>query len=284
MSDALVFSIEEFSVFDGPGIRTSVFLSGCPLRCEWCHNPEGQSFTNRILRNEQGCVGCGNCFRYSTDNCGKPQFSEKSIKMCPKGLLRYNAVRYSASELVEKLSKNFDVLEGVTFSGGEPLCHSEFVIECFELMKGKTSRALQTSGYADGEVFCKTLEHTDYVLYDIKLVDPKEHLRYTGVDNQKILNNLKTLSKSGKQFVIRTPLIPTVTDTKSNITAICELLCQNGINKIELLPYNKFAGAKYHLVDKEYAPSFNGEDPCEFHTDIFKSYSIQATIMREASL
>lgn len=280
MNKGLVFSIEEFSLYDGPGIRTSVFLLGCPLRCEWCHNPEGQSFSNSILRSSNGCTGCGECVKRSTVRNGKREYSEDSIKNCPNNLLRYSAKEYSALELCERLSKNFAILNasggGVTFSGGEPTSSPEFLLECLELLDGKTSRAVQTSGYCSSAVFNSILEKCDYMLFDIKLVEDAMHKRYTGVSNEIILKNFKTLASSDKAFVIRTPLIPTVTDTEENIRAIAELLKKNNIKYIELLPYNKMAGAKYKLAGKEYTPSFDGSVPVNARKEIFAEYGIEA--------
>ena len=131
MKKALIFSIEEFSVFDGPGMRTSVFLMGCPLRCEWCHNPEGQRFSNFILRSPNGCLRCGECEKYTTVKNGTREFSEESIIHCPNKLLRYCGEEMSAEELCRKLEKNLAILNaaggGVTFSGGEPLMQTEFL-------------------------------------------------------------------------------------------------------------------------------------------------------------
>lgn len=273
MKKALVFSIEEFATFDGPGIRTTVFLKGCPLRCEWCHNPEGQSMENQIIKSLNGCVGCGSCIKDP----------KRSIEVCPNRLLRYAAEEYTPEELVAKLSKNIDILNasggGVTFSGGEPLLQQEFLYECLKLLQGKTSRALQTSGYCEPEIFQKILSETDYVLYDIKLVDGEEHVKYTGVSNENILKNLRTLARSGKDFVIRTPLIPTVTDTEENLIRIAELLAENQIFYIELLPYNKVAGGKYAAVGLEYHPSFDESLEPQPHKEIFESKSIKVKIM-----
>ena len=148
LNKGLVFSIEEFSVFDGPGMRTSVFLMGCPLRCEWCHNPEGQSFDNFIVRSPNGCVGCGECARRSTEINGRLAFSEDAIKSCPNNLLRYCAREYTAEELCAQLGKNIAILNsaggGVTFSGGEPTASPEFLLECLSRLEGRTHRAVQT--------------------------------------------------------------------------------------------------------------------------------------------
>ena len=278
MNKGLVFSIEELSVFDGPGIRTSVFLMGCPLRCEWCHNPEGQSFSNSIVRSPNGCIGCGECVKRSIERYGKREFTEESIKNCPNNLLRYCAVEYSAAELCERLSKNFAILNasggGVTFSGGEPTSSPEFLLECLSILDGRTSRAVQTSGYCSPEVFMKVLENCDYMLFDVKLANDAMHKRYTGLSNEVILKNFKTLASSKKDFVIRTPLIPTVTDTEENIRAIAELLWENGVGYIELLPYNKMAGSKYKLAGKEYAPSFDESVPVKERVEIFAEYGI----------
>lgn len=283
MADALVFSIEEFSVFDGPGIRTTVFLKGCPLRCEWCHNPEGQGFSNLIVRSSNGCIGCGECLRRSKTADGKLTFTDSSIANCPQNLLRYAARKYTAEELVAHLSKNFAILNasggGITFSGGEPLANYEFLLECLALTKGKVNRAVQTSGYADAEIFGKVLGECDYMLYDLKLADEELHRTYTGVSNEKILRNFATLASSGKPFVVRMPMIPTVTDTEDNVRSIAEILTQNGVKYIELLPYNKLAGAKYPLVGRKYCPSFDGSTEPQMRIELFAEYGIKAVKM-----
>ncbi len=280
MSKALVFSVEEFSVFDGPGIRTSVFLMGCPLRCEWCHNPEGQDFKNSILRSSNGCVGCGNCLRYAVTDGEKTMFTGDSIKNCPNALLRYCATEYTARELCLKLEKNIPILNasggGVTFSGGEPTSSPEFLLECLTLLNGKTNRAVQTCGYCSAALFDKVLGNCDYMLFDIKLVDEAMHKKYTGVSNTLILENFRRLAASGKDFVIRTPLIPTVTDTEENIAAIACLLEQNEVKYIELLPYNKMAGSKYSLAGRVYEPIFDESVPVAVRTEIFARHGIDA--------
>lgn len=278
----LVFSIEEFSVFDGPGVRTTVFLKGCPLRCEWCHNPEGREIENRILRSRNGCLQCGRCEAEAEEADGRLLFTPKSMAVCPNHLLRYCAKEYTAESLVQKIAKNFYFLNrggGVTFSGGEPLLQHEFLIECLSLLKGKTHRAIQTSGFAAPEIFRKALSHADYMLFDLKLMDEQEHLRYTGVSNRVILQNFTSLCESGIPFVARTPLIPDVTDTPENLTAIAQALCSHGIGAIELLPYNKMAGSKYALIEEVYAPSFDTSVECTPRTEIFESYGITARIV-----
>ncbi len=292
MNSALVFSIEEFSVFDGPGIRTTVFTMGCPLRCEWCHSPEGQGFENFILRSPNGCLSCGNCMKYAVKvPCGKEKtgdlngfrFTIDSINNCPESLLRYCADLYTPLELCKKLEKNFNILSrsggGITFSGGEPTANPDFLLECLKLLNGRINRAVQTCGACSSDIFKKVLENCDYILFDMKLVDPHLHKKYTGVSNENIIRNFKALAKSGKEFVIRTPLIPGVTDTEENITATAKLLSENNIFYIELLPYNKLTGAKYSLSGKTYSPSFDTTRQVNFRTKIFESYKIKTKIL-----
>ena len=280
MSRALAFSIEEFSVFDGPGIRTSVFLMGCPLRCEWCHNPEGQGFENFILRSPNGCINCGNFTKHAINDGGKIAFTEASIKNCPNALLRYCATEYTAQQLCALLEKNIDILNssggGVTFSGGEPTSSPEFLLECLSLLEGKTNRAVQTCGYCAPSVFESILAKCDYMLFDVKLVDESLSKKYTGVSSAVILRNLSTLVASGKEFVIRTPLIPGVTDTAENTEAIARLLSGLGVKYIELLPYNKMAGSKYRLAGRAFAPSFDESIPAVIRTELFSQYGIEA--------
>lgn len=278
-----VFSIEEFSTFDGPGIRTTVFLKGCPLRCQWCHNPEGQSFHNSVLRSPNGCMQCGKCIEAAELIDGNAALTDASIQACPNRLLRWCAVEYTPEELVDKLLKNASILNssggGVTFSGGEPLAQPDFLLACLEGLKGKTDRAIQTSGYSSPEVFHAVLSNADRFLFDIKLIDEKNHKRFTGVSNQLILNNFRTLVASGVPFVVRTPLIPGVTDTLDNLQKIAMFLSQLNVYTIELLTYNPLAGAKYALAGMEYTPSFDVNGKVNTDLTIFKDYGISAQIV-----
>ena len=278
-----VFSIEEFSTFDGPGIRTTIFLKGCPLRCQWCHNPEGQSFSNSVLRSPNGCQHCGNCMRMADIVDGKPVLSENSIKACPNRLLRWCAVEYTPDELVSKLLKNVPILNGsgggVTFSGGEPLSQPEFLLACLSLLEGKTDRAIQTSGFASRGVFESVLSNADRFLYDIKLVNKDAHKHFTGVSNERILDNFHILATSKVPFVVRTPLIPGVTDTEENLQAIADLLNKEGVDYIELLPYNPMAGSKYALAGMTYQPEFDEKVEVNKNTDIFKVAGITAVLV-----
>ncbi len=274
-----VFSIEEFSVYDGPGIRTSVFLKGCPLRCMWCHNPEGQSFDIEIVKGPNGCIGCGNCIKTSDLN---GRLTEESILKCPMNLIRFSGEKMSDKELSQRLLKNERILKnggGVTFSGGEPLAQSEFLFASVERLKGRLHTAIQTCGFADRNVFERALELSDFFLFDLKLIDDNEHKKYTGVSNKMILSNFSRLAKSGKDFVVRIPLIPSVTDTESNIRKIAGIMEENGVGYAELLPYNKMAGGKYKMLMREYKPTFDESAEAAVRREIFEEYNIKIRVL-----
>lgn len=241
-----VFDIKEFSVHDGPGVRTTVFLKGCPLRCKWCHNPEGLEKHPQLMVKESRCVHCNKCFApCSHDICKK---FGRCLFSCPMGLISITGKEYDSAEIATKVLRCKDFMRmscgGVTISGGEPLMQPEFTLDLLWRMN-EIHRAIQTSGYADSEIFKEVIKNTDYIMMDIKLADPKLHKEYTGVDNAKILKNFEILQASGKKYVIRVPLIPNITDTRENLTEISRIV---GDSEVELMPYNPMAGAKYKSV------------------------------------
>ena len=245
-----IFDIKEFSIHDGPGPRVTVFLKGCPLRCKWCHNPEGLRREPQLLWKESLCIGCGRC----RIPCDHPdcQGLDRCLHQCAKGALTLSGVQWEAADLAKKLRSFESMLAsmggGITLSGGEPLYQPDFAVELLERLSGM-HRAIQTSGYASAQVFQQMLDHTDYVMMDVKLADPLLHQTYTGVDNKPILGNLKRLQESGKPHLLRTPLIPGITDTPENLAAIAKLA---GDSPVELLSYNPFAGAKYAQVGMDF--------------------------------
>ena len=272
----IVFSTEEFSVFDGPGIRSSVFLKGCPLRCSWCHNPESQKKEIEYLRNPNGCANCGSCL---TDG----KLTEKSVSACKKNLVRVCGEEVAPKDVCSSLLKNKDILEasggGVTFSGGEPTLQSEFLLSCLKLLDKKLHRAVQTCGFCEKDKFRQIIENCELVLFDLKIIDEELHKKYTGASNKIILENFRELVKSGKNFIIRTPLIPTVTDTAKNLTDIANLLKENNVNYIELLPYNTMAGGKYKMCMRKFEPMFDESIKCEPRVEIFEILGITAKVL-----
>ena len=240
-----VFDIKEFSLHDGPGPRTTVFLKGCPLRCKWCHNPEGLESSPQLMVKHNLCTNCGLC-KIPCNHADCKEFS-RCIHTCPNGLVSVSGKKYSSDELVKILLKNKDFYEmnggGITFSGGEPLMQSDFLLEVMENLNCHT--AIQTSGYAPNDVFRKVVDKIDYVMMDIKLAERNLHKKYTGVYNDLILENFEYLKSSGKDYVIRTPLTPGICDTEENLAKIKEII---GDSPWEKLPENTFWNAKYSML------------------------------------
>lgn len=243
MSTGILFSIEEFAVNDGPGIRTTVFLKGCPLNCVWCHNPEGQRFAPELMTKS-----------------GRPETCGYEI---------------SAADLAKRILRDRDIFEesggGVTFTGGEPLSQSDFLLEVMTILGDKVHKVVETSGFAKPDVFESVMEKTDLFLFDIKLVDGDRHREYTGKDNGVILANLSRLMASGKPFVVRVPLIPGVNDSLENMKATADLLeGSTGLQRVELLRYHKTAGAKYSMLGRRYNPPFDTEAEPMIHDEFMK--------------
>lgn len=241
MLTGTVFDIREFTVHDGPGIRTTVFLKGCPLRCSWCHNPEGIS--------------------------PKPETMESALGKRTVGR------SYTSQELASVLNRDAEILSdsggGVTFSGGEPLAQAAFLAEVIGQLKG-LSLLLDTSGYAPEADFRRVAERCHMVYFDLKLVDRQAHLRHTHVDNAPILRNLSSLPALGLPFVLRVPLIPGLTDTDANLESVARLAGSlAGLARVDLLPYNAAAGAKYASVGRPFRPTYDERQVPQAKLEIF---------------
>ncbi len=250
MSTGLVFDIKEFTIHDGPGIRTTVFMKGCPLSCMWCHNPEGQSMQPQIIR---GLAG---------DRLAGKSYAAPDLA----GLLNRQAAILRANE------------GGVTFSGGEPLLQADFLIDVIDLLQGLHT-LLDTSGFGSQRDFARLVDHCDMVFFDLKLIDRDLHRHYTGCDNKPILQNLRLLSASGKPFVVRVPLVPGVTDTAENLTAIARLVKGlPGLMRVELLPYNRAAGSKYEYAGMRFTPEYDETRSPNVNTAAFDHAGIEARV------
>jgi len=245
--NGIIFDIKEMAVHDGPGLRTTVFLKGCPLRCIWCHNPEGLSPMPQLSVRKNGCRACGLCQK----GCSHPDCQPfgRCLHICPQGLLSVAGKEISPEALAQRLKRNRALRGGVTFSGGEPLMQAQFLLEVLDRLEG-IPVAIETSGYADEAVFRSVIERMDLVYMDLKLADDNQHRKYTGASNALILRNLQILRDSGVPCIIRTPLIPGITDTRENREAISVLA--EGLVQ-EWLEYNPMAGAKYSFFDMDYA-------------------------------
>lgn len=244
-----IFNIEEFAVHDGPGLRTAVFLKGCPLRCIWCHNPEGLSPKPQLMVRVAKCTHCGLCYK----KCTHPECRAfgRCLHICPQDLISVSGEIISDEALAERLRHGENVTADkprVTFTGGEPLMQADFLFNVIDLLPD-FDIAVETSGFADEKIFRTMTDKVSLVIMDIKLADSKLHKKYTGHSNEIILNNLSYLKKSGKNCVIHTPLIPGITDTAENLKAVEALV--EGLYW-EKLPYNKLAGAKYLMLGMEF--------------------------------
>lgn len=246
-----IFDIKEMAVHDGPGIRTTVFFKGCPLRCKWCHNPEGLSFDPQLMYKDTRCIDCKSCQK----KCDHPECRpfDRCILACPENCLEIAGKRVEAKSLADKLKQSADVLGnsfgGFTFSGGEPLAQPEFLLELINELK-EYNLCIETSGFADTKIFKLIVDKLDFVIMDIKLADSKQHKKYTGVDNRVILANFEHLKQSGKPYIVRTPMIPNITDTAQNLYEIKKII---GDSSWEKIPYNAAAGAKYKMLGMGYS-------------------------------
>jgi pyruvate formate lyase activating enzyme len=281
MAKGLIFDIEEFAIQDGPGIRKTVFFKGCPLRCNWCHNPEGMSFKKEIIVSKRACTNCGKCTVVCRNE--KCTLCGACVNICPLNLRKICGLEYEAKDLAKELLKGKEVLEkthgGITISGGEPLAQPEFLLDLLKELK-PVHVAIETSGYAPEDIFKKVVESVDMVLMDIKHTDPEIHKKYTGQDNILILKNLRNLIESGNRFYIRIPLIPGVNDTKENMEKTAELLKDaRSLERVDLLPYHKTAGAKYAMVGREYMPLFDVAKISEVYLEPFQKYNIRSEVL-----
>ncbi len=274
-----IFSIEEFAVYDGEGIRVNVFFKGCPLRCQWCHNPEGWSSDFQIVKNPNLCVDCGACKAQclSPDNCNQ---CGKCIIICPRGARRESGRWYEAKELASKLKRYQKILEqsggGLTFSGGEVLMQPDFLLELLQEC-AFSHRTLETSGFGDPQKWKRILKEADFVFYDLKIMDSQKHKVYTGVPNEIILQNALSLMGSGVPFTVRAPFIHGVNTDAQNLQALAKFLQgAENLKQVELLAYNKLAGAKYKLLEQEYLYEFEqpSEEDYALAAQIFSQYGI----------
>jgi len=262
------FDIKRYALHDGPNIRTTVFFKGCPLRCFWCHNPEGLDPSLEVVTVQERCIGCREC----VDGCPEQALSWKGdaisrdnslcslclncVEICPS--LAHEAVGYQSSveRIIEEIKKDLPFYDqsggGVTFSGGEPLAQADYLIEllqrCGEL---EIHRSVDTSGYAETDRVLEVAAHTDLFLFDLKLMDSALHEKYTGVGNEQILQNLEVLSKSKATIRIRFPLVGTINDSVENVEAMARFISGlKTIEDVDLLVYHDLAGAKYKKLQR----------------------------------
>lgn len=264
-----VFDIQRFSLHDGPGIRTTVFLKGCSLSCVWCQNPESVSMEPELMFFEKKCTGCGECVRVCPNKVHqlinnklftKRQFCKqckKCISKCYSEALIMCGKSMSVAEILDEIEKDKLFYKnsggGVTLSGGEPLLQAEFSLKLLKECKERDIQtAIETSGYAKWEILEKALNYLDLILYDIKQTDPVKHKMHTGVSNKLILANLEKLVGIKAPLSIRLPLIPSYNDLISDLEKTVNFLKRLGVKKVELVPYNELAVSKWSYLGKEH--------------------------------
>ena len=259
---ALIFDIKEFSVHDGPGIRTTIFFKGCPLRCLWCQNPEGFKLKKEIYYFSSKCINCGSCIKVCPNNAlrlspegwlkidrEKCSLCGECVSVCPTGAISFNGEWVSISKLVELTLRNLQFYKdsggGVTLSGGEPTMQVEAAESLLkELKKRNIHTAIETCGCTKEEDFLRVLNYTDLVIFDLKVANKKLHQKFTGASNEVILKNLRRIS--GKDLLIRIPIIPGYTDTEENLISLSKIISKlNKVRGVELVPYNELAETKY---------------------------------------
>ena len=278
-----VFDIKEFAVFDGPGIRTTVFMKGCPLRCTWCHNPEGLSPHPQLMVSRAACTHCGAC----ASACPQPESCTACgacVSACRGGYRRIIGQTWTAEDLAARLQKDADVYAlsggGVTFSGGEPLMQWPFVREVINQLSG-VHTAIETSGFCSDSVFESAMQTCDLILMDWKASDPSLHKRYTGVDQEGILRHARMLAQGDTPFILRMPIIPGVNDNRAHFETAASLVQgAKALQRIDVLPYQRAAGAKYEMVAMDYAPDFDESAEPRFYTDVFDRAGIPYQLFR----
>ena len=264
---ANIVDIKKFAIHDGDGIRTTLFLKGCPLKCVWCHNPESISFAPQLSYIEKKCIGCGECV--SVCDVGAHTIDEKGHKLdrkkcvacgkceeaCLGEALKLYGKKMSVDELVPILLEDKSFYEssggGITLSGGECLMQPEFCAEILKKIKENgVSTAVDTCGFVSKKALDAVMPYTDVFLYDIKAVDEDVHEKCTGRKNGIILENLRYLDECGAKIEVRYPYVPGMNDDQCE--KIADLLCTlKNLTKMRVLPYHSFAGSKYDAVDME---------------------------------
>lgn len=284
-----VINVTRFCTDDGPGIRTTVFLKGCPLSCAWCHNPESQKAPSEIFYDEKKCVLCRACETVCRENRhtfaqGVHTFDLAQCSacgdcavVCPTKALEMIGKTVCVEEIVNEVKKDAVFYQtsggGVTLSGGEPLFQTDFCVEILRACKtAGIHTAIETSGFASERDFLRVLEYCDFVLFDVKDTDEERHIRNTGVSLQPIMRNLRLLDEKGVPFVLRLPIVPTFNDDLAhfaNVKALAGTLrhCQG----VEVMPYHTLGEYKYRLLQRPYACA-HIKNPSVEQTEKWKSY------------
>jgi pyruvate formate lyase activating enzyme len=297
-NEGIIFNIQRYSIHDGPGIRSTVFLKGCPLKCKWCSNPESINPYPEIFFRKEKCNQCGKCL----DAC-KPQaitFFENSIRIdrskcdlcmvceeiCSFGAINHTGQKITVNEVVREVMRDELFYNnsggGVTLSGGEPLYQIEFTLSLLKEFKKKSLHTIiDTTGYAKSEDLDRVLDYIDLILFDIKHLDQEIHQKETGVKNDLILKNFEKILERGIKVWVRVPVIPDFNDNNDYIDNLAKFLSKRPIEKISLLKYHEWGKHKYKYLDKIYPLNdmeFVSDEKMEKFKKIMESYGLKVTI------
>jgi len=263
-----IFNVQRYSVHDGPGIRTTAFLKGCPLACSWCHNPEGVDPSPEILVLAGRCVGCLSCVEACPEPPveradGKPWTNRavcrvcgRCVAACARGARKLVGREVTVEKLAHELERDRPFYEesggGITLSGGEPLMQAEFALAVLELCRKRgLHTALDTSGAAPADVAVRAAALSDLVLFDLKQLDPDVHRSAVGAELEPILTNLRAIDETGTEIWIRFPLIPDATDSEENLEALADTaLSLTNTRRVHILPFHRTAADKYARLER----------------------------------
>ena len=269
MSSGTVFNIQRYSLNDGPGIRTCVFLKGCPINCLWCHNPESKILKPELSFSNDRCTGCGNCVIVCKRKChsfvnGHHILNRSLCLSCGlcadvcTGALELIGKKMTVSDVIREVCKDMPFYEqsggGVTFTGGEPFFQPGFLTELLIASKEhELNVCVETCGFVSRDILRKAMKYIDLFLFDIKETDGEKHLQYTGVDNKLILDNLGFLADNKKQIVLRCPIIPGYNDRENHLSSIAGLANKyNSVIRIDIEPYHPLGKTKAAQLGKQY--------------------------------
>lgn len=292
MKQGIIFNMQRYSLDDGPGIRTVVFLKGCPMRCRWCANPESQQMQPQIMIDQSLCRSCGSCVQVCPNGCAQGCIAcGQCADACWYSARRLCGERISADRIVQLALRDADYFRqsggGVTLSGGEPLLQSEFAAEILRLLRAESIHtAIETAGHVPWASIQNALPHLNLIYFDCKHVDTDRHRSYTGVGNELILENLERLLAAFENVVVRIPCIPGFNQSESDLDSILAKLKKIGAQRVELLPFHRFGSGKYRELGARYAyediPPLKADD-LAYAAALGEKYALNLTIHERRS-